>query len=149
MKLENEISQKTFESEYHKLSVNIFRTFHWLNERFAQLFKASGITNQQYNILRILRGQYPDPCSIKRLRERMLDKQSDASRLVQRLVEKGLAERKHSTSDRRKMDVMITQKGLSLLDQLDMQTRSVYNSFTTLNNLEAEDLNRLLDKLRD
>lgn len=148
MKLEEEISQKRFESEYHKLSVNIIRTFHWLNEQFADVFKSTGITNQQYNILRILRGQYPNPCSIKLLGERMLDKQSDVSRLVQRLVEKGLAIREACQQDHRKMDVLITQEGLELLGKLDQMTRQVHDSFSNITHQEAFALNELLDKLR-
>ncbi len=148
MKLELEIDQKTFDSEYHKLSVNLIRTFHWLNEKIAVAFKSSGITSQQYNILRILRGQYPNPCSIKRLRDRMLDKQSDASRLVQRLVQKGLAKREECQNDRRKMDVVITQEGLHLLGYLDQKTKDIDASLSNLSLDEAHTLNEMLDKLR-
>ncbi|NTV45335.1 MAG: MarR family transcriptional regulator [Chlorobiales bacterium] len=148
MKLEDEIQQKQFQSVYQKLSVNVIYTFHWLNEQFAAALKSSGITNQQYNILRILRGQHPSPCTVLLLRERMLDKQSDASRLVQRLATKGLVQSSDCTSDRRRTNVLITEKGLTLLKELDKKTDSVINDLSTLNPEEASQLSDLLDKLR-
>lgn len=148
MKLEDEIQQKQFQSVYQKLSVNVIYTYHWLNEQLADALKSSGITVQQYNILRILRGQHPNPCTVLLLRERMLDKQSDASRLVQRLATKGLVQSSDCTSDRRRTNVLITEKGLTLLKELDKKTDSVINDLSTLNPEEASQLSDLLDKLR-
>lgn len=149
MKLEDEIQQKQFQSVYQKLSVNVIYTYHWLNEQLADALKSSGITVQQYNILRILRGQHPNPCTVLLLRERMLDKLSDASRLVQRLATKGLVQSSDCPNDKRRTNVLITEKGLSLLKELDKKTDRVINSLSTLNTEEAGQLSDLLDKLRN
>jgi DNA-binding MarR family transcriptional regulator len=103
---------------------------------------------QQYNILRILRGQYPKPATIKLIKERMLDKMSDASRIVEKLRLKGLVERTICPNDRRNVDVCITEKGLGLLTQLDKHDGEVDAKLSSLNTEEVAQLNSLLDKLR-
>ncbi len=148
MKIEDEIKQKSFKSEYQKLAVNLLFTHGWLVSFQKKLFENHEITNAQFNILRILRGQYPDPVSINILKERMLDKMSDTSRLVERLRMKGLVDRKICKEDRRKSDVKITDKGLELLKNLDYIDDSFQNIFNKINVKEAKDLNDLLDKLR-
>lgn len=148
MKLEDEIVQKKFRSEAHKLGVNIVFTFNWLNTMHANLVKKYGLTPQQFNILRILRGQHPNPASIKLLRERMLDKMSDASRIVEKLRAKGLIERHTCENDRRVCDVTITEKGLSILSQLDSEDVNFEKLFSSLRPEEMTHLNELLDRLR-
>ena len=148
MKIEDEIKQKSFKSEYQKLAVNLLFTHGWLVSFQKKLFENHEITNAQFNILRILRGQYPDPVSINILKERMLDKMSDTSRLVERLRMKGFVDRKICKEDRRKSDVKITDKGLELLKNLDYIDDSFQNIFNKINIKEAKDLNYLLDKLR-
>ena len=108
MKLEDEIKQKKFNSEFQKLAVNIIYTHSWLTYSQSKIFEQHGITLTQYNILRILRGQHPNPASVNLLKERMLDKRSDASRMVERLRVKGLVKRKICPNDRRKAEVLIT-----------------------------------------
>lgn len=148
MRLEDEIKQKAFRCPYQKLQVNLVYTFHWLIPKIQAKFKGSGITMQQYNLLRILRGQYPNPSSLTLLKERMLDKESDVSRLVSRLVAKGLVARKECKTDRRKVDLLITKEGLALLQQLDPKIEDAQSLFHTLTPQEATELNNLLDKLR-
>ncbi|MCL5028787.1 MAG: MarR family transcriptional regulator [Bacteroidetes bacterium] len=148
MKLEEEISQKHFRNEYHKAAVNVVYTFNWLNNHNVSFFKPLGITPQQFNILRILRGQHPNPATIKLIKERMLDKMSDASRIVEKLRVKGLVERNICSHDRRNVDVCITQKGLDLLSQIDMRNDEADQKFSALNPEEIKQLNDLLDKLR-
>ena len=148
MKIEDEIKQKSFKSEYQKLAVNLLFTHGWLVSFQKKLFENHEITNAQFNILRILRGQHPDPVSVNILKERMLDKMSDTSRLVERLRVKGLVDRKICKEDRRKSDVKITDKGLELLKSLDYIDDSFQNIFNKINIKEAKDLNNLLDKLR-
>ena len=149
MKLEEEIKQSTpFRDEYTKLAVNILYTHGWLINTYSNFLKKHSITTPQYNILRILRGQYPDPASISLLKERMLDKMSDASRLVDRLIVKGLVERKICPNDRRKAEVLITKKGLSLLKELDVIDNNLKTTLGNLTEEEAKKLNTLLDKLR-
>jgi DNA-binding MarR family transcriptional regulator len=148
MRLEDEIKQKKFKSEYHKLIVNIIYSNNWLLGNHAQYLKPYGISLQQFNILRILRGQYPKAATVNLLIDRMLDKMSNASRLVEKLRMKGLIERKINESDRRAVDVLITQKGLDLLDELS-QMDDKLEVMSVLTESEARELNNLLDKMRD
>lgn len=148
MKLEEEIKQKKFRNEYHKLAVNIIYTHSWLLNNQSSFLKKHGITGAQFNILRILRGQFPDPASINLLRERMLDKMSDASRLVERLLQKGLTDRKICPEDRRRVEVVITEKGLNLLNEIDSHDAETDQQFQKLSVEEARTLNNLLDKMR-
>ncbi len=148
MRLEEEIKQKSFKSEYQKLAVNILFTHGWLASCGKGLFENHDITTTQYNILRILRGQYPCPISINLLKERMLDKMSDTSRLIERLRIKGLVDRKTCEKDRRKSDVKITEKGLQLLENLDDIDLKYEKLLEGLNLSEAKALNDLLDKMR-
>jgi DNA-binding MarR family transcriptional regulator len=149
MKLEQEIQQKkSFHGPYHKLGVNITYTYYWIQERWKQILKPHGISLQQYNILRILRGQYPNPSRINLLKERMMDKSSDASRLVERLRGKGLVERVISAEDRRAVDTLITKKGLDLLEKIDAMEHQFEAILHTITPEEAEIVNDTLDKMR-
>ncbi len=148
MKLEEEIVQQKFESDYHKAAVNIFYTSNWLANLHSDVFKPYNLTIPQFNILRILRGQYPGVVNLKLIKERMIDKMSDVSRLIERLREKGLVDRKTCESDRRHMDIGITQKGLDLLKACDEDLKEINKRFSILNDAEVETLNNLLDKLR-
>lgn len=148
MRLEEEIKQKKFKSEHHKLMVNLIYTTNWLMSIHGPLMKQYGLTVQQYNILRILRGQYPNPCTVNLLKERMLDKMSDASRLVDRLLEKSLLERRTCENDRRRVDISITAAGLDLLKKVDEDEDKLYARMNMLSEEEASLVNDLLDKLR-
>ena len=148
MKLEEEISQKKFRNEYHKAAVNLIFTFNWLRTYQENVFKPKGITMQQFNILRILRGQYPNTANIKLIRERMLDRMSDCSRIVEKLRRKGLIERTICPKDRRHVDVIINKNGLELLSKLDSVSEEVDKYLSRLNEEEITRLNELLDKLR-
>ncbi len=148
MKLEEEIKQKKFRNEYHKLAVNILYTHGWLVNHHAEHLKKSGITGAQYNILRILRGQYPNPASVNLLKERMLDKMSDASRLVERLLQKNLVDRRICPDDRRRVEVIITERGLNLLKELDQKEDEFDKLFKNLDEAEVKSANDLLDKMR-
>jgi DNA-binding MarR family transcriptional regulator len=148
MRLEDEIKQESFRNEYHKLAVNILFTHGWLMNKIQQILSRFDLTPQQFNLLRILRGQYPSTASISLLKDRMLDKMSDASRLVDRLIQKGLVERKICESDRRKVDVVITKKGLKLLEKIDETDSEMDGYLQNLSESEAKKLNDLLDKLR-
>lgn len=148
MRLEDEIAQKKFKSDYHKALVNVIYTNNWIMSVQNDLFKKNGLTTQQYNILRILRGQYPNPASIKTIRARMLDKMSDASRIVEKLRVKGWVQREISPSDRRNVDVVITEKGLLVLEKMDPFMDQIMYSMQNLNETEVAQLNDLLDKFR-
>lgn len=148
MRLEEEIKQSKFLNEYHKLAVNIIYTNGWLIQHNAALLKKYELTPAQFNILRILRGQHPKAASINLLKERMLDKMSDASRLVDRLVAKGLAERSQCDKDRRRVDVVISEEGMKALSELDKEENRFEDIMKTLTPEEADTVNNLLDKLR-
>jgi|SRR5579883_2415871 len=148
MKIEDEIKQPKFRSEYHKLAVNLSFTANWISRTFAQSLKPYKLTPQQFNVLRILRGQSPKPASINLITERMIDKMSNASRLVDKLLAKGLVERQVCPNDRRQVDVVITEKGSQLLSELDVILDKYNDTLTTLSAKEAQELNDLLDKMR-
>ena len=149
LKLEEEIQQKIFKSIQQKLVLNLIYTTNCLTGHQDAAFKKSDITLQQYNVLRILRGQHPNPCSVKLIKERMLDKMSDTSRIVDKLFHKKLIIRKECENDRRSVDILITEKGFELLkslDHIDDLAKELTKSLTTE---EVNTLNNLLDKLRD
>jgi DNA-binding MarR family transcriptional regulator len=148
LKLEDEIQQKKFKNETQKLAINLTYTHNWLNTHYNLFFKKSDITIQQFNVLRILRGQYPNPCSIKLIKERMLDRMSDASRIVDKLKSKGLLNRKECPMDRRSVDIIITEEGLELLKTMDSMDENFKDVFGALTEEEIITMNRLLDKLR-
>uniref|UniRef100_UPI003B3BD09D MarR family winged helix-turn-helix transcriptional regulator n=1 Tax=Spirosoma sp. TaxID=1899569 RepID=UPI003B3BD09D len=121
MSIENDIKQTTpFRTPYHRVMVNLIYTSNWISDSQMRVLKPFKLTLQQYNVLRILRGQYPNPIKVADITERMLDKMSNASRLVDKLVAKQLVQRTECPSDRRAVDVIITEKGLNLLTKLDV-----------------------------
>ncbi len=148
MRLEEEIKQKIFSSPYHRLTVNILFTASWLNTQTIRVLKPFGITPQQYNVLRILRGQNNKPASVGLIQDRMLDKSSNASRLIDKLVEKKLIDRKTCPGDRRQVDIMINQKGLELLSVVEPHIHQMDNVFKTMSEEEARVAGELIDKLR-
>ncbi|MGD9487899.1 MAG: MarR family winged helix-turn-helix transcriptional regulator [Calditrichaceae bacterium] len=148
MELEKEIKQKTFKNEYQKMIVNIMFTHGWMNSLLSNRLKKYGISPQQFNILRILRGQYPEPARVNLLKDRMLDKMSNASRLVEKLRIKGLVDRHICENDRRAVDVVITQEGLDVLKKIDELEKEWEKQFYTLSPDEVNELNKLLDMLR-
>lgn len=149
MKLEDEIKQSKFANEFQKLAINLIFTGNWLNAKSSEYLKQFGITIQQYNVLRILRGRYPEPATVNLIIERMLDKMPNASRIVDKLLLKKFVERKTCTEDRRCVDVMITEKGLKLLSEIEKKESILNKKFTSISIKEAKEINRYLDKLRD
>ena len=148
MSIEADIKQEKFKSEYQKLLVNLLYTGNWVYSKNSKRFKPFGISVEQYNILRILRGQHPEPATVNLLIERMLNKMSNASRLVEKLRQKELVERRQCQYDRRAVDVIITDKGLDLLEEIEVSEEEWFHQFAQISEVEAHELNRLLDKLR-
>jgi DNA-binding MarR family transcriptional regulator len=147
MTLENDINQHTFRSEYQKSALNLIYTFNWMNEKINRQFEPFDITQQQFNILRILRGA-GQPLSTLQIRQRMLDKMSDTSRIVDRLVKKGMVKKTVCREDRRLVDVLLTDKGKKLLQTMDGLNEEMDAIFKYLSDEEARQLNYLLDKIR-
>ena len=148
MKIEDEIKQSKFTSAQQKASLNIIYTSGWLAALHKNFFKEYGITGQQFNILRILRGQHPAKISGTEIRSRMLDQNSDVSRLLDRLIAKKLILKSQCQNDKRAADVQITDKGLHLLSTIDGKLESVDGFVKNLTVREANQLSDLLDKSR-
>ncbi len=149
MRIEDEIKQKSFANEYVKAHVNILFTSSWLSYQSLTELKAFGISGHQFNILRILRGMYPKPGSIKELTERMIDKTSNASRLVDKLITKNLVQKAKCSEDSRRAEVVITEVGLVLLENATQKMNALADNLSqSLSNEEVMKLNELLDKMR-
>jgi DNA-binding MarR family transcriptional regulator len=146
MSLENDIQSK-FRSEHHKIMVNLIYTYNWAMEKSKRFFEKAGLTPQQFNILRILRGS-GKPLSTLQIRQRMLDRMSDTSRIVDRLLKKELVQKVVCTDDRRLVDITISEKGMKLLHELDNYNDEMDALLSSINEEEAKTLNQLLDKLR-
>ena len=149
MKIEEAINQKKFKTEFQKATVNLIYTHNWLNNKFKKFLKTYKITQQQFNVLRILRGQFPEPISTSTIRNRMLDKMSDASRIVDRLCKKGLVERRVCSTDKRLVDEIINEEGLKLLSEIDLHQDTIDIAKNGLTVEEASQLSDLLDKMRN
>ncbi len=147
MQIDEEIQGK-FEDNYHRAVVNLNYTYGWLNNLLRYQFEKYNLTGQQFNILRILRGQYPNPATVNLLKERMLDKMSDASRIVDRLVQKGLVSRCTNNKDRRAVDIRISEEGLNILCKMDKEVKTSDIIKDHITEEEAALLSSLLDKLR-
>lgn len=148
MKIENELHQKTFNNIYHKLALNLMFTNNWLLESQVRILKPYSFTQPQYNVLRILRGSQDTPLTVNSIIERMLDRMSNVSRLVDKLLEKGYVSRSQSTDDRRAVDILITKKGLDILAEIDELQVVWEKSYTEISESDAKKLNDLLDDLR-
>jgi DNA-binding MarR family transcriptional regulator len=147
MSIEKDIHQSKFKSEYQKSIINIIYTYNWTRERLQQIFDKENLTPQQFNILRILRGSAV-PLSTLQIRERMLDKMSDTSRIVDRLIKKGLTKKITNKSDKRLVDVTISEKGKKVLQKMDQFENDIAAIMKNLSLNEAKTLNKLLDKIR-
>ena len=148
MSIEKDISQRKFGSEHQRAMVNLIYTHDRMMERVKLFFEKIDLTPQQFNILRILRGA-GQPLSTLQIRQRMLDKMSDTSRIVDRLIKKGLAKKVICKTDRRLVDVSISEKGLKLLEKLDEMQPDLDGIIQSINETEARELNTLLDKIRN
>ena len=149
MKIEDEIKGR-FRNERHKGLINLSFTEKQLTYSFLQSLKKHGLTEPQYNILRVLMGfRSGGPSSIGFLKDRMLDRSSDVSRLIDRLYDLGLVDRKENTTDRRQKDIVITDKGIQLLSSMRDCEKKADTLLQNLTDEEVIELNRILDKIRD
>jgi len=149
MGIEQDIQQARFGNAYQKATVNLIYTVAWMRDRTKQIFDKEDITSQQFNILRILRGSFPQPLSTLQIRERMLEKMSDTSRIVDRLIAKGLVKKIICKKDKRLVDVIITDAGKKLLERLDKRQEEIDSIIGNLSEKDASLLSSLLDKIRD
>jgi DNA-binding MarR family transcriptional regulator len=148
MGISEDLKQSKFPSEASKAVVNAIYTGNWIVQQQQELLKPFGLTVQQYNVLRILRGQQGNPMTVLAITERMLDKMSNASRLVDKLVEKKLVLRRECPQDRRAVDVLILSAGLDLLTQVDQVQNDWGKHFDALGVKRLEEMNQILDEFR-
>lgn len=148
MSLEHDIHQD-FRNEYQKAVLNMVFTNYFLVDKMNAVFKSHDITRQQYNVLRILRGQHPGHASVNLIKDRMLDKMSDASRIVERLRVKGLVTREFCEKDKRSVEVRITEAGMAVLDKMQSEVDGFDDLLHNLTEDETRQLNDLLEKIRD
>lgn len=147
MSLEKDINQSKFRNDHQKVVINLIFTHSWLEQQIRDFLDRYELTQQQFNILRILRGAC-DPLSTLQIRQRMLDKMSDTSRIVDRLVTKGFVKKCPKEDDKRKVDVSLAPKGKKLLEKIDLLNEEMDKIAINLSAEEANTLNTLLDKLR-
>lgn len=143
-----ETKSSRYESPFHEAIVNVSYTHNWCNDKIKQAVAPFDITSQQFNVLRILRGQFPNPSTINLIKSRMLDKMCDASRIVDRLVQKDLVLKNVSHYDKRAVDILINDKGLALLKKMDNEVNLSDIFSLNITKDEAEQLSKLLDKAR-
>jgi DNA-binding MarR family transcriptional regulator len=148
MALEDDIKQEKFSSEFEKIAINILFTGSWLYNINISRLKAHDITPEQFNVLRILRGSHPKTMMLADITSRMIDKSSNATRLVEKLRQKGFVKREICESNRRQVDIIITDKGLALLKKIDSASNEWISTLKNITKAEAQELNRILDKLR-
>lgn len=146
--IEEAIQQKEFKDPYNKVVVNLLYTNSYLVTSQNALFKPHGISPEQYNVLRILRGQNGVTTTVSSIQDRMLNKMSNASRLIEKLKVKGLLRREECLNDRRQVDVLITEEGLNLLNQVQSEVELANKNIVNLDLEEVTRLNELLDKMR-
>lgn len=149
MSLERDIKQERFSDEHEKVVINVLYTASWLYNRNSSRLKVHDITPEQYNVLRILRGSHPRALMLADVTSRMIDKSSNATRLVEKLRLKGLLRREICENNRRQVDIVITDDGLALLKRIDGEAATWLESLRVITKDEAKELNRILDKLRD
>lgn len=149
MSIENKVHQIKFKNHYHRLTINLIYTTNLLQAFLNDIFKQYDLTLQQYNILRILRGSMARPLSTLEIRERMMDKMSDTSRIVDRLLLKQMVTKIKSASDNRLVEIRITPKGIQLLKQLDDIEERLGHYLGGLNEKEAQLVSSLLDKIHE
>jgi DNA-binding MarR family transcriptional regulator len=150
MKLSEEIKQAEFPDAHTEAVLNLHFTSHWLYRVFQELLKDFDISNEQYNVLRILRGNRRGSYNLCEVQERMLNRTANATRLVEKLRKRGLVSRQPSEEDRRRVDIAITREGLSLLAEMDQPSEEMNRrTAKALTSEEARTLTRLLERLRE
>jgi DNA-binding MarR family transcriptional regulator len=150
VKIEQAIQQASFDNSLHKAVINLVYTSNWMRDKQNQLFKPYGILPQHFNVMKILKGKHPELVSPSYIKEVMLDKAPDLTRLVDKLVQKGWASRKQCEQNRRMVEIGLTEKGVKVLEVLNEQVKANATSLQNrLTETEAEQISDLLDKLRD
>lgn len=148
MSINTEIKQIKFRDSFHKAIVNLYFTSNWLRDNEAHIYKKYNLQRQHFNVLRIVKGKHPKPVSPGDIIAVMLDKKRDLTRLVDKMVKMELLSRDICATNRRKVDISITQKGIDLLEEMSKELFCVMNDWRKIDDAEAEELSRILDKIR-
>ncbi|OSZ78187.1 hypothetical protein CAP35_07965 [Chitinophagaceae bacterium IBVUCB1] len=148
MKLEDALKTSKFNNEVHKATLNILYTSYWMRDNISASMKELGITSEQFNILRILKGKHPEPMCVKDIASRMIEKSSNVPRIIDRLVAKSLVSRTPSKEDKRETLIALTDGGQTMLQKANKMMEATQTSIIGINNEEALQLNTLLEKLR-
>lgn len=149
VKLEIAIQSTKFKNEVHKAGLNILYTAWWLKTITVKELKEFGLTHEQYNVLRILKGKYPDQMCVRDIASRMIEKSSNVPRIIDRLELKKLVKRSNSAIDKRETVITLTQAGISILESCNKKVNELMDSLVPINNQEAATLNALLEKVRE
>jgi len=148
MKLEDVLKTTRFNDEVHKATLNILYTSYWMRDNMSSTMKDIGITSEQFNILRILKGKHPEAMCVKDIASRMIEKSSNVPRILDRLVAKELVERSTSKEDKRETIILLTETGMKTLQLANEALVDINKKTIGITNEEAEVLNKLLEKLR-
>ena len=148
MNIEEVIKQPKFKDEHERAHINLMYTANWMSSNYHQTLKPFDISSQQFNILRILRGQNGKPASLKLLTERMLDKMSNTSRLVEKMLAKELLKREICPENRRQVEIVLTEKGMKVCNEVSKKVDEIRKGSIKISENEAMELNRILDKMR-
>lgn len=149
VKLEQAIQSTKFKNEVHKAGLNILYTAWWLKTVMSKELKEFGLTHEQYNVLRILKGKHPDRLCIKDIACRMIEKNSNVPRIIDRLVNKKLVKREQGSNDARQTVISLTQAGMAILESSTIRINTVFDAVMTIQEAEAAQLNSLLEKVRE
>ncbi len=149
MKLEKAIKSVSFENETHKAALNILYTAWWLKTIISKELKEYGLTHEQYNVLRILKGKHPEQICIKEIASRMIEKSSNVPRIIDRLVAKKFVKRTTSQIDKRETVISVTSAGINILKATTQKVNKRFDSLISIETKSAQDLNRLLEKVRE
>lgn len=148
MKLEQAIKSTKFKSEVQKAGLNILYTAWWLKTMMSKELKEYGLTHEQYNVLRILKGRYPEQACVKEIACRMIEKNSNVPRIIDRLEVKKLVKRSTSAEDKRETVITITQAGINILEITTAKIDKLYAATINMDEASAKNLNDLLEQLR-
>ncbi|HTM65962.1 MAG TPA: MarR family transcriptional regulator [Flavipsychrobacter sp.] len=149
MKLQEALKTDRFRDEQHKATLNVLYTAYWFKSHLSIVFKEHGITEEQFNVMRILKGKHPEQMCVRDIASRMLEKNSNVPRIIDRLVAKKMVKRENSTEDKRETLISLTAKGIEQLEKVSKQVETKSNDIINLSDEEANQLHNLLEKLRE
>lgn len=149
MKLEQAIQSTKFKSEVQKAGLNIMYTAWWLKTLSCKELKDFGLTHEQYNVLRILKGKHPEQMCVKDIAGRMIEKNSNIPRIIDRLNEKKFVKRTQGVEDARQTVISLTQAGINVLESSTIKMNEIMDRSMTISSADAITLNTLLEKVRE